>query len=528
MLKALIQTRLLALWNSMFTRLRRGKTVNGRAMIVGAVLLFGLLMVSIGSMLMPLAMTLPQFGLGWLHFAVAGLLALALCFVGSIFVTKEQLFNAKDNELLLSMPVPPRYILISRLLMLLLLNYLYSTMVLLPAMVIYCIFAPVTVPLVLAFLLAALLLPLMSMALSCLCGWLLAVITARMRRTNLISTVLLMGFFLGYFYVVSNLSNYMTRLMENGTEIAAAFQRALPPLYYFGSGIMGDWLNLLLFALICLVPFVLVCLLLSRSFHYIVTGKRGSVRIQYREKTLKAASPRVALLKKECSRFFGTTMYMFNSGIGAVMEIVFAVVLVVQGEEMLSQLLQVPMMWSLLPVMICAVGCFCAVMTNTTAPSISLEGKSFALLRSLPVSAADVFWAKAGVNLLIGVPPIIVLGIAAAVVLPLTPLQMAAVLLLPLTVQVFSAQLGLITNLHMPRFDWINETAVIKQSGSTFMAMLGGMAALLVPVILYAVWLHKWLQPDLYLLLCAAFFALVSVGEYAYLMTRGKVLFEQL
>jgi len=32
----------------------------------------------------------------------------------------------------------------------------------------------------------------------------------------------------------------------------------------------------------------------------------------------------------------------------------------------------------------------------------------------------------------------------------------------------------------------------------------------------------------LLLLLCAAFFALVSVGEYAYLMTRGKVLFEQL
>lgn len=528
MLKTLVKIRLLALWNSMFTRLRRGKSVNGVAMAVGAVLLMALLMVSIGSMLLPLAMTLPQFGLGWLHFAIAGLLAVVLCFVGSIFVTKEQLFNAKDNALLLSMPVPPRYILISRLLMLLILNYLYSTMVLLPAMVVYCIFASVTLPLVLAFLLAALLLPLVSMAASCLCGWLLAVITARMRRTSLISTVLLMGFFLLYFYVVTNLSDYLTQLLENGTAVAAAFQRALPPLYYFGSGITGNWLHLLLFALICLVPFGLVCLLLSRSFRYVVTGNRGAVRVQYREKQLKTASLRMALLKKECTRFFSNSMYMLNSGLGAVMQIIFAVFLLIRGEALLGELLQVPMLQSLLPVMICAVGCFCAVLTNTTAPSISLEGKSIVLLRSLPVSATDVFWAKLGVNLMIGVPPIIVLGIAAAVALPLSLLETAAVLLLPLAVQVFAALLGLIANLHMPRFDWINETVVIKQSGSAFVAMFGGMAALLVPVIPYVAWLSDWLQPDVYLLLCAAFFALLSAGEYAYLMTRGKTLFERL
>ncbi|MBO4330442.1 MAG: hypothetical protein J5827_00025, partial [Oscillospiraceae bacterium] len=42
-----------------------------------------------------------EMGLGWLYFAMFILVDLALMFVGSVFMTKAQLFEAKDNELLL-------------------------------------------------------------------------------------------------------------------------------------------------------------------------------------------------------------------------------------------------------------------------------------------------------------------------------------------------------------------------------------------------------------------------------------------
>lgn len=57
-------------------------------------------------------------GLDWLYFALFAVADLALMFIFSVFTAKSQLFEAKDNELLLSMPIPPRQILTSRLVML--------------------------------------------------------------------------------------------------------------------------------------------------------------------------------------------------------------------------------------------------------------------------------------------------------------------------------------------------------------------------------------------------------------------------
>ena len=48
--------------------------------------------------------------LGWFYFSIMGIGIFSLCFIGSIFAAQAQLFNAKDNELLLSLPVKPRVI----------------------------------------------------------------------------------------------------------------------------------------------------------------------------------------------------------------------------------------------------------------------------------------------------------------------------------------------------------------------------------------------------------------------------------
>lgn len=76
-------------------------------------------------------------GLTWLYFAMAGTMALALSMLGSVFMTQAQLYDAKDNELLLSMPIPPKYILLTRIAMLFTTTAGYTLAVLLPAFGIY-------------------------------------------------------------------------------------------------------------------------------------------------------------------------------------------------------------------------------------------------------------------------------------------------------------------------------------------------------------------------------------------------------
>lgn len=123
-----------------------------------------------GSMFSSICMPLHELGLGWLYFAIAGLMAFMLTFIGNVFATQTQLFDAKDNELLLSMPIAPKFILGSRMLLLLALDLGYVLLVMGPAGVVYCMNYPVTALSVAYFIISTLLLRLMVQAFSLLCS----------------------------------------------------------------------------------------------------------------------------------------------------------------------------------------------------------------------------------------------------------------------------------------------------------------------------------------------------------------------
>ena len=76
-------------------------------------------------------------GAGWLYFTIMSLIAIALGAFGSVFNTYSGLYLSKDNDLLLSMPIPVRYIMISRLLGVYLIGLMYSEVVMLPAIIVY-------------------------------------------------------------------------------------------------------------------------------------------------------------------------------------------------------------------------------------------------------------------------------------------------------------------------------------------------------------------------------------------------------
>ena len=78
-------------------------------------------------------------GLDWLYFALMGGIAMLLGAFGSIFNTYAGLYLAKDNDLLLSLPIPVRSIILSRLLSVYLMGLLYSGVVTIPAAIVYLI-----------------------------------------------------------------------------------------------------------------------------------------------------------------------------------------------------------------------------------------------------------------------------------------------------------------------------------------------------------------------------------------------------
>ena len=85
-----------------------------------------------------------------------------------------------------------------------------------------------------------------------------------------------------------------------------------------------------------------------------------------------------------------------------------------------------------------------------------------------------------------------------------TAAEAAAVVLLPALMCVFGALLGVVANLRFPKFDYINETAVVKNSASVVIAMFGSWAVLAAPAILYFVLPDGLVGLTAYLYICAA------------------------
>ena len=124
---------------------------------------------------------------------------------------------------------------------------------------------------------------------------------------------------------------------------------------------------------------------------------------------------------------------------------------------------------------------FCGAVNMVTAPAISLESKYMSIIKSLPIASIDVLMTKVKLHLLVTQPFIFVAALLSTFGLKLTPVEFVLIWAETGLLNLLMGFAGLIINLRFPKFDWINETLVVKQSMSTFLTMMVGMGAALLP-----------------------------------------------
>ena len=140
MLKILLKKQLYEINRNFFYNPKKNETRSKASSII-FIILYILLMVGIlGGMFSFFAYfvckPLVDVGVGWLYFIIFSLFGIFLGVFGSVFNTYSSLYKAKDNDLLLSMPIPNRYIIISRLLGVYLMGLMFSAVVVLPCVIV--------------------------------------------------------------------------------------------------------------------------------------------------------------------------------------------------------------------------------------------------------------------------------------------------------------------------------------------------------------------------------------------------------
>lgn len=519
MMKALLALRFRALLAGFLAQTRKKKSRSKGMLILFAVLYLYVAVVICGAvclMFSQLAAPYHQLGLDWLYFSMAGLMGLGFAVVGSVFTTQSQLYDARDNDLLLSMPVRPRQILLSRMLPLLMLNLLFAGLVMIPAAVMYAILVRFCIGWILLQLCNLLAVCLLAQAISCALGWLLHQLLSRMHKSA--ASMLYMVIFLGvYFAVYSQAGNILNTMAVSGSAIAGTFKSWIWPLYAMGRSCVGSLVHFPVFALLSGGFFVLVYAFLSATFLRAATTRRSGKRRNLDVRNLRTGTINSALVYKQWRQFLNSPVYLTNMGIGAVFTVALTVAGLIFRDTLTDQLYMLQPQFSLL---ICLILCSLASLGCISTPSVSLEGKSLWILKSLPLTPKQILLSKLRFHNAVLLPLTAVSGLVLSIAYGCSGTEILLCAIVPGFLVLFCGLLGLICGLQWARFDWISEAYPVKQSLSVLIAMFASMGVPMLGAVIYIL-LEQALSPALFLALSALVLALLCAALYRVLTTWG-------
>ncbi len=412
-------------------------------------------------------------------------LASALILMFGIFTAGSRIFARKGYDILTSMPVKPSSIVTSRFLALYAEDLLFTLVIMLPGIVTYGVCAQPKLGFYVAAMLGSLLIPALPLVISVLVGSCILAISSRMKHKSLVQTALMLllvvGVLVGSFSMESLAADLNPEVLSELARTAGdLFAHIYPPAVWLGNAMLGtNPAGFALFALLSLAVMAFAVLLIARYFHPISRRlMRFSAKHDYKIGAMQSRGVLKALYLRELKRYFSSSIYVTNTIIGPIMGTIMAVAICVAGLDTVQSMLPFDVA-AVLPFVFAAV--FCTM--TTTSVSISMEGKQFRIVKSLPIPTKTLLDSKLLLNLSLMLPCYIVSEIAFLLALRPKPMQFLWLLLIPAAVILFSVVFGITVNLKFHSFDWEKEETIVKQS---LPAMLGGFAGFFVSAVLGA------------------------------------------
>ncbi len=531
MLKALVRKQMMEIYRMYFFDNKK-KKARAKGKIIASFVLFGLLIFGILgglSTALSIAICVPfsAIGLNWLFFTVLGTISILLGVFGGVFNTYSGLYLSKDNDFLLSMPIPVRTIIASRLISVYLIGLMYSGLISIPAVIVNLCVNGFSVSALIRGALFVFSISLFVLILSCILGWVVAKISLKLKRKGVLAAFFSLIFFALYYSFFLNFETILNSFIVNAVIYGASVQNRLHVLYLLGN-IPLKWNIALIACAVTLVLFFTVAVILEKSFLGIATNTGNVRKTAYIEKRIRVRSVQMAMLRKEFKRLFCDATYMLNSAIGTLFLPTAAIALLLKADaisESIGSILdEAP---EFLPILLCAVVCLLACMNYTATPSVSLEGKNLWIARSLPIPTWEILRAKLCVQLLLTLPGVLLLGLCMAFVFTENVESGLAVVLFPLIFSFLNAEIDLFLGIKGANLEWTNETVPIKQSFSVFLALFGSW---MIVIAFGGLWflIGKNMRATTYISIMALIALFASVLLHRWLRKNGTALFEKL
>lgn len=420
----------------------------------------------------------------------AYLIAIASIFIFffGTFTAGASLFSRNGYDILCSLPVSRTAIAVSRFVRMYAENLVLTLAVMVPGMGVYAVLQQPNVGFYLTSVMGIFTVPLLPVAAAALVGALITGISSKMKHKSLVeaglSILLVVGIFCltpGLAGMEGNITPEMLTALSD--KVLEALGTVYPPAAWLGTAIVtGNIMGCLGCAGVSAVGFLVVVAFVSLRFHSICRQLfSSSAKHDYRMERLKQNSLLVSLCGREFRRYFASGVYVSNTIMGPILGTVLSGALFFTGKDRIEQILAIPIDISgLVPFLVGGVFC----MMTAACVSISMEGKNFWIVKTLPIPTKTILDAKILMNLLLMLPFYLVSETFLILALKPDILGLIWLLVIPAVIALFSCVYGVTVNLRLPVLDWESEVSVVKQSAAS---LLGGMGGLLLAILWAAV-----------------------------------------
>ncbi|MGG7076799.1 hypothetical protein [Clostridium sardiniense] len=446
----------------------------------------------------------------------------------SIYKAPGLIFGIKDYDTLISLPIKPWIILSVKLINLILVNYVFMAISLIPALVVYFINTKVTFIMILNAFIMYLFIPLIPIAIASIFGFIFTYISSKVKHKNIFSIIAVFIIIPAILFISSNTESIISYITKNATSVNEILNRVYPPVKYYLDGIANmNFAGVLKFSAISIGIFILFIILLNKVFVKINSNLLESYKKNnFKMKELKEYGVVRTLFNKEVIRYISKPIVVLNTSIGMVLYLIMAIGVVFIGDSFIGMLFEIDTTKELVPLILIASTSLFVALSNTTSSSISLEGDNFWILKSLPIETIDIFKSKIYLNLAITIVPILI-GIPILIfALDLTIIESIWLFVIPILVSFYISQMGLIINLVFPMMRWTSEVVVVKRSASAGIALLIGGLSIAIPSFIY--YWFSISNTNIYLTIISIVLLIVNIILYKLLRSFGTSRLEKI
>lgn len=459
--------------------------------------------------------------------------------IEGVYKTGALLFNCKDDQLLLSLPIKRSTVLFVRIFKFYVFELIFNSIWLLPVMIAYIRWAEVInwtyylVSIIMLFFL-----PIIPIIISCILGAITSSLSSRFKYKNVAQIIISMATCVGILYASMNAESFYNYIINHATSINDLITKIYYPAGVYASLLTKfDIVKLLIFIGINLVVFILGILLLSK-FYFKINSRLKKVtttrKVKIANLTIKSTPSTISLIKKELNTFFKTPVFIVNAGFSLVLFILISIILCIKFNDFLPILtdpngfdLSKKVIMNNLSLIIFILISFTAFTTSITNSVISLEGKNINILKSLPIKTKNILLSKIYSCLVITTPVLLVGDIILFIRFRINILEAILLLILSVLIPLVSHFIGLITNLKYPKLDWENTAEVVKQSTSSFISVMLGMLLMMISIVIILSVLDK-ISSILILLIATIIYIIINFILYLYLIKKGTKKFNKL